>query len=133
MTAPRSRSTAPTRQDDRAQRPQRLPAQRRRVVGAISAAAGVLAVVVVFGLVVFHAWIVQNQSSLDRLDRNIAETSSTNQRLRLEIAELESPERVIAYAESTLGMTAPEPGSVTTLHPISTADLGRDGEPLPEP
>ncbi len=81
-----------------------------------------LALVVLFGLVGFQALIVRHQSTLDDLDGRIAAATTTNQRLRLDVAELEAPERIRAVALLQLGMIEPE--VVTYLEPIPASELG---------
>ena len=50
-----------------------------------------------------HALIVQGQTRIDQLDRDLAVVSAESDRLLLRLAELESPERVVAEAR-LLGM-----------------------------
>ncbi|MGI9622150.1 MAG: hypothetical protein ACR2PK_04870 [Acidimicrobiales bacterium] len=81
----------------------------------------VLATLILFGLVAFQAVIVSSQSAIDDLDREIETASRMNQRLRLEVAKLESPERIRMIALSNLGMI--EPSVVDYLEPISVEEL----------
>lgn len=97
------------------------PAPRRRHLRLTTVVASTLALVLLFGLVGFHAAIVANQSIIDGLDAQMDEAERANQRLRLEVAELEAPDRVRAIATTTLGMVEPE--RVEYLQPISSADL----------
>ena len=84
-----------------------------------AAAAGVAATIVVFGcllaLAAFQAVLAQNQLRLDHLERDVSAQQARYQRLRLRVAELESPARVVATAQERLGMVPP-PG-VTYLSP----------------
>lgn len=89
-------------------------ARRRRarlVVAAVAAAAAA----VVFGLVAFQVVLSEGQIRLEQLRQRAAEEQVRYDRLRLEVAELESPARIIAMAQQRLGMVAP-PG-VTYLSP----------------
>jgi cell division protein FtsL len=82
------------------------------LVGA-AAVAGVLAVV--FALVAVHVLLAQNQFQLDRLNARSAVEGAQYDRLRLQVAQLESPERVVAAAEGRLGLVSPP--KVTYLTP----------------
>jgi cell division protein FtsL len=70
-------------------------------------AAGVLAVLVAFGLVYLHVIAAQRQLPLDRLSGEVTQQEADYQRLRLEVAQLNSPSRLIPYAEGKLGMQEP--------------------------
>jgi cell division protein FtsL len=61
-----------------------------------------------FGLAVFHAMLVQGQSTIDSLDAQISEARSERDRLRLDLAEKEAPERILATALDELGMLPPD-------------------------
>jgi cell division protein FtsL len=72
-----------------------------------------------FGVAVSHALLIEGQLRLDRLDEEVAEEQARYERLRLDVAELESPERILADAQQ-MGMVPPE--DVTWLTPDQTAD-----------
>lgn len=74
-----------------------------------------LAAVLLFGLVTAHVLLTQNQFRLQKVQRQAAEEQARYERLRAEVAELESPERVVAAAQERLGMVAPN--SVKYLTP----------------
>ena len=62
----------------------------------------------VLGIAVFQALLVQTQSRIDELeDATIAE-EARSERLRVELAALESPSRIVAEAQERLGMIPPE-------------------------
>lgn len=65
------------------------------------------------GLVALHALIAENQFKLDRLQDQAAVVQARYEKLRLQVAQLEAPDRVVAVAEGRLGMR--QPGSVTYL------------------
>ena len=88
--------------------------------------AGVLAVV--FALVAVHVLLAQNQFQLDRLNARSAVEGAQYDRLRLQVAQLESPERVVATAEGRLGMVSPP--KVTYLTPNAPTGNG-SGPPAP--
>ena len=83
--------------------------RRQMVLGAVVA----LVVTIVFGLVYLHVMMAQRQFALDRLNTEVSHEQSQYQRLRLQVAELEAPSRIIATAEGKLGMI--DPASVTYL------------------
>ena len=78
------------------------PSGRRWGITTIVAA--LLATLLLFGLVGFQALIVGTQSTLDDLDARIASAERENQRLRLDVAQLEAPDRIRDYAIAYLGM-----------------------------
>lgn len=98
------------------------PRRRWRVTTFVSC---VLALVLLFGLVGFQAAIVANQSRLDDLDSQLDEAARANQQLRLQVAELEAPDRIRDFATTALGMV--EPDRVEYLEPISQAELDPGG------
>lgn len=71
------------------------------VVGVIVVLAAVL---VVMGS---QALLVQGQDRLDELQRSLTEQQRIAERQQLQLAELQSPERVVAAATGRLGMVAP--------------------------
>ena len=83
------------------------PRRRRWSVTLIGWLTAVTVVVALFGMAAFHALIVQGQGSLDTVTRELEEARAETERLRLEVAELEAPERIVAEAERRLGMVAP--------------------------
>src|SRR5207247_6346194 len=79
------------------------------VVGAIFA--------ILFGLVVFHTLLLQNQQRLDRLDAQVSDEQARYQTLRLQVAQLESPQRIIDVATQKLGMVPPDGTTYLTPAP----------------
>ncbi|HVF74363.1 MAG TPA: hypothetical protein VM938_04890 [Acidimicrobiales bacterium] len=77
-----------------------------------------------FGLVASHVVLTQGQFRLQRVEANAAEQQAQYERLRLQVAELESPQRIVAAAQERLGMVTP-PG-VRYLSPT-----GVNGGPPP--
>lgn len=71
----------------------------------------VVAVVVIFGsllgIVVVQTFIVQNRVRLDAVNADLDDAREINQQLRLEVIELEAPERILDTAVTRLGMTRP--------------------------
>ena len=83
---------------------------------------------VLFGLAVFHTVLIGAQGRLDELDSRIESEQDLQHRLRLELAELESPERIVDAATNDLGMVPP--GEVVWLAPAgdgSTSSEPDDG------
>jgi cell division protein FtsL len=69
-----------------------------------------------FGVVAFHVLLTQGQLQLQHLQDRDAAVLARNQQLRLQVAELESPTRIVAAAQQ-LGMVPP--ATVTYLSPSS--------------
>jgi cell division protein FtsL len=98
------------------------PRRRRQLrTGPTFALGAVLAFLIAFGVVVSQAVLVQGQQRLDELDAQIAEETDRYQALRLELAELESPARIIDAA-TALGMVPPP--EVVYLTPNGAVSLG---------
>jgi cell division protein FtsL len=121
-------ATAPVRTP--AARPQRPPL---RVVGPgekaardhrsrarlVAVSTVLLVAVALFGVVVAHVVLTQNQFRLEKLQRQAAEQQARYERLRLQVAEMESPERIVAAAQERLGMVSPP--TVKYLTPAKAA------------
>ncbi len=84
-----------------------------------------LVVTVLFGVVAFHTLLVANQSSIDELDREIAEQEDRHQQLVLREAQLSAPQRIVEVAERDLGMVTP--AEVVWLEPVPV-DSAVDGQ-----
>lgn len=99
--------------------PRRSP-HRARIVVVVAAMAAVASL---FALAAFHAMLVSGQVALDELGSRVADEQARYESLRLEVASLESPGRVVAVAQEQLGMVPPE--EVTWLPaPTVTPDRG---------
>lgn len=94
-------------------------AVRRRRARGLVAAAGVLAVASLIALAGTHAMLVSNQVRLDALEQQAAEAQARHQALRLEVARLEDPARVVSVATERLGMVQPD--VITYLEPVVVA------------
>lgn len=86
---------------------------RRRLVTICTA----LTIALAFGVAVSHVIVAQNQNRLDSLNRRLDEAQERYEQLRFQVAELESPERVVAAAQDRLGMT--EPAEVKYVAPVA--------------
>lgn len=121
---------APKHSERRRRRPSlALVRGSRRTLRVTTVAISVLALLVLFGIVGFQALIVRNQGAIDSLDDRIEEATRANQRLRLAVAELESPERIREAAITALGMV--EPDEVVYLEPIAAEQLLVPGQARP--
>ncbi len=68
-----------------------------------------------FGLVFLQVLLVQNQHHIDSLNARLGNEQATYQRLRLEVAEMEAPDRIVREA-TKLGLVEP-PGAPVYLTP----------------
>ncbi|HZU74629.1 MAG TPA: cell division protein FtsL [Acidimicrobiales bacterium] len=91
------------------------PAARVRRARALAVLAGLMTVLAVFGVVTAHVLLAQEQFRLGDLQAKAATEQARNEQLRLEVAQLQSPARVVSAAEQRLGMVPPS--SVTYLVP----------------
>lgn len=81
------------------------PASRRiRLLWVVAVAAVLVAVLVVMAS---QALLVQGQDRLDELQRSLTEQETIAERQQLQLAELQSPQRVVAAATERLGMVPP--------------------------
>lgn len=113
--APRSAALRPDRAGEAPQRLRHLrvvrSSDRRRAQFRLTPRAGVtltvLLFVALFAVAVSHALLIGSQVHLDRLDDQVAEEESRYERMRLDVAELQSPDRIVADAAAQ-GMVAPD-------------------------
>lgn len=91
------------------------PAERRRRAHFLLGGGVTLLVAVVFGLVYMHVVLAQRQFAIDRLNTKVHDQQAQYQTLRLQVAQLGSPQNIIATAEGQLGMV--QPASVNYLTP----------------
>jgi cell division protein FtsL len=99
-------TTAPRRDHLRVVQPER--ARRPRFSPKVGVLITALLFAGLFALAVVHTLLVQGQIRLDQLDEQVAEEQGRYQELRLQVAELESPERIVAVAQTRLGMVSPD-------------------------
>ena len=95
------------------------PGRRRRVL-LLGAATTVAVCVGLFAVVFFHVLLTEGQVQLDRLQARAEAEQARQERLRLQVAELESPQRVFDAA-TRLGMV--RPATVTYLSPVPASGL----------
>jgi cell division protein FtsL len=87
---------------------------------------------ILFGLVLFHTVLVQNQQRLDRIDAQVREQQAIYQRNRLEVARREAPARIVDVATQRLHMVPPPgtsylvPSGTTAAAVANPAGAGAD-------
>ena len=118
MAAPqRHPRPAPTQADPQS-RPHLHAAPRptRKLMPLMGWAAAITVVIGLFALALFHAMIVDRQTTLDNLNEQLEDVRATNDKLRLNVARAEAPERIVAVALYRLGMV--EPDRLVYLSPV---------------
>lgn len=71
--------------------------------------------VLLFGLVAFHVLLTQGQFTLQKLENRANDQQAQYERLRLQVAQLESPSRIRSEAVDRLGMVGAD--KVTPITP----------------
>jgi cell division protein FtsL len=131
-----ARSRTKTRTGAQRARSQRTRKRRGDVIFSM------IAVTVVFGsllgIVVLQTFIVQTRVNLDAVNSDLAEARERNQQLRLEVIELEAPERILDTAVTRLGMVRPDertylPGIDPNLVEVRLPPSGDPFGPAPLP
>jgi cell division protein FtsL len=101
------------------------PGARRRTSFKLTPKTGVTLTVLMFGalfgVAVSHALLIQSQIKLDEMDKDAADEQARYEQNRADVAELESPDRIIAAARD-LGMV--DPAETVWLTPDEAADAG---------
>jgi cell division protein FtsL len=100
---------------------------RQRRARLIVVAAGVAIAAALFAVVAFHVVLTQNQLNIQHLSSEADAASVKQQQLRLQVAQLESPERVVDAAQK-LGMVPP-----ATVHYLSPNGSPAKVVPAPTP
>ncbi|MCQ3809836.1 MAG: septum formation initiator family protein [Acidimicrobiia bacterium] len=85
-------------------------------------AAAITVVVSLFALALFHAMIVDRQTTLDSLNEQLEDAQAVNDRLRLNVSRAEAPDRIVAEALYRLGMV--EPDQLVYLAPVELDEGG---------
>jgi hypothetical protein len=86
--------------------PRRGPAPDRPLRLALVAGA-ILTVGTIFGAAIFHVLLIQSEFRLDHLNKEAAKEEVRYEKLRLDVAQLSAPERIVATAQQRLGMVVP--------------------------
>ncbi|HWW53368.1 MAG TPA: hypothetical protein VNY84_06350 [Acidimicrobiales bacterium] len=106
----------------------RTPQARRRRARIVTVISVVAACGLLFGLAGIHVLLTEGQFRLQRLQTQANDAEAQYVRLRLQVAQLESPQRIVADAQERLGMVAPS--ALTYLTPptapatVSTPQTG---------
>jgi cell division protein FtsL len=100
--------------------PRRGPAPDRPLRLALVATA-VLTVGTIFGAAIFHVLLIQSEFRLDQLNKEAAKEEARYESLRLDVAQLSAPDRVVAAAQERLGMVVP-PAVAYLMAPAPNAD-----------
>ena len=66
-----------------------------------------LTVGTIFGAAIFHVLLIQSEFRLDQLNKEAAKEQVRYEKLRLDVAQLSAPERIVATAQQRLGMVVP--------------------------
>jgi cell division protein FtsL len=88
---------------------------RRRRLAVIGVAA--LVVLCLFGVVIEHAVLAEQQFRLANLESQVAQDQADNESLSLQVAQLSAPGRIVSEAQRKLGMV--QPPAITYLMPES--------------
>ena len=91
--------------------------RRRRLTRLATAVAGLAACFALFGVVSVHVLLAQGQADVQRLQTQVQQQEDHQQQLKLDVAALEAPGRIVATAEHQLGMVPPH--AVVTLTPAT--------------
>ncbi len=82
--------------------PRQGPAPDRPLRLALLAGA-ILTVGTIFGAAIFHVLLIQSEFRLDQLKKEAAREEARYEKLRLDVAQLSAPERIVATAQQRLG------------------------------
>lgn len=116
MTAPRTIKAPSRRSAQRSRAPERRPelrlvttpgseeGRRRRLTTVLAAILASAACAGLFAIVALHVLLAQGQAEIDRLEGRAAAEQQDHDRLRLDLADLEAPNRIVAVAKERLGM-----------------------------
>lgn len=100
-------------------------AARRRRARRLAVLVGAGAVASLMALATTHAMLVSSQVRLDDLEAQAADAQARHQSLRLEVASLEDPARVVTIATDRLGMIPAD--STVYLPPVNPPTGGEPG------
>lgn len=102
-------------------------AVRRRRARRLLMVAGVVAIAALLALAGVNAVLVSNQVRIDTLEQQVVDAQARHQALRLEVATLEAPQRVVSAATERLGMISPD--TITYVQPAPEGTQPSVGEP----
>ena len=122
-TRPTARSPRPSRAAQQKLRvaPKQQASTRRRVSARqrrrlLVTMCTTITVALAFGVAISQVIVAQNQDRLDKLNHRVSAAQQRYEKLRYQVAQLESPERIVAAAHNRLGMV--EPDHVTYVPPV---------------
>ncbi|HVV36831.1 MAG TPA: septum formation initiator family protein [Acidimicrobiales bacterium] len=95
--------------------------QRRRLLVTMCTT---ITIALAFGVAISQVIVAQNQDRLDKLNRRVDAAQQRYEKLRYQVAELESPERIVAAAHNRLGMI--EPAKVNYVPPVADDPVDTD-------
>src|SRR5690348_5198683 len=135
VAVPQPRRTPATRERRPQLRVVDAPPARRLSLTAITTLGVGAVFAVLFGLVVCHTLLLQNQQHLDRLSAEVTDAQAKYQSLRLQVAQLQAPQRVIDVATHKLGMVPPNGTTYLTPAAGSASDSAgaAQGATTPDP
>lgn len=110
-----------------------LAARRRRRMRAVVLLVGVFMVGALFALAAFHAVIASGQAEIDRIETEVADAQTRYERLRVDVAELEAPARIVQEAGQRLGMVPPPDVTYLTASDTVSAEIGQAAASDPPP
>lgn len=94
--------------------------RRRPSRGAVLIIAMTVVFCALLASAVFHALLAQGQQQLDRTDRHVNTAQQRYEKLRLQVDDLSSPQRIVSAAQN-LGMITPDKVETITPAPGSGA------------
>jgi hypothetical protein len=110
------------------------PAANRPTAAVTGTVSGLVLLAIAFTSVGLHAKLAKNQIVLDKLRTDISVEERSNQRWRVDVAELQAPQRIVAEAEKMgmapsrdvvfLDSAALAVSSAVTIPPAATFDQG---------
>lgn len=80
-----------------------------RRVAPLAVLAGICALAIVFGVLLEQVVLAQSAFRLARIRHRLVQAEERHERLMLQVAGLESPERIERFARERLGMVEPRP------------------------
>jgi cell division protein FtsB len=126
--APQRKAPAAPERPDLRVVPEKRDGLRPARVGTI---AGALLFLALFALAAFQTVLIRAQDRLDDLHGDVAEQTELDEQLTLQLADLQSPERIAQVARDRLGMIAPH--TVTFLDPRADDDQKATYDPSAAP
>jgi cell division protein FtsL len=119
-------STAPAERRLRVVSDQRvIAAKRRRALRALVLGVGAVMMGALFALAAFHAMLASGQAELDKIEDRVSDAQARYEQLRLDVAELESPSRIVREAQERLGMVPPPDVTYLTPSEAVAAEVGQ--------